>query len=191
MASTFSTLSTARPASNPRANLAWRAVDGKAESMTVATDVGTELEVDGDGDISMAGDAMDEANAEAGPSRRRSPGSAVPDDEDEEEDGAARRPDVQLLSALHSTSRAMDEISKRSTEQQRAYDPRDELRRIELQMLGASSMPAAPRDRAVSGHARLNAVRGQKGVAMGASPMSSTLGVTPARQAASSPVAGR
>lgn len=185
VASTFSTLSHVRPASNPRANLAWRAVDGTAESLTAATEAGEDANGEQE-DVDSAGVSSAGPNAEAGPSRARtakSPG-------DEDEDAEDQAPDMQLLAALHSTSMAMADLAKRSAEQSRPHDPKDELRRIEMQMLGTTAPGGSARDRAVSGHGRLGAVRAQHGGA-GSSPMSSTMGQTSGRPQASSPIGGR
>jgi hypothetical protein len=192
VASTFSSLSTARPPSNPRANLAWRAVDKAATPQTPNVDLEDQSQVEGD-DVAMDGEGN--GNAQAGPSRVRStaPGGAATDSTGDEESAV---PDMQLLSALHSTSLAMEELSKRSAERARAgdRDPREELRRIEVQLLGSSmiTLGSAARDRGPAGNARLDAVRAQHGGGLaGSTPGSTNLGHTPGRQQASSPVVGR
>lgn len=186
IASTFSTLSTARPASNPRANLAWRAVEKVAGPSAFSPSVEGAVTGEGD-DVDMEQDEM--INAEAGPSRHRSPTTLA--EGEKKDDEAPEAPDYQLLSALHSTSQAMEELSKRSAHRAKSSDrdPREELRRIEMQLLGSSMIDigGTSGDRVARG-SRLNAVRTQMA---GSTPGSNAMGHTPARQPASSPVAGR
>lgn len=122
---------------------------GKRSAPGLGVDEGTELDevdkVDNVGNVDIDMDADDSAHVgttmdqpQAGPSRsqRRDTRQDRTGTSAETKEQVSAVPDWHLFHALQSTTAAMDDLNARSGAAARVDDPRDELRRIEAEIMG-------------------------------------------------------